>query len=82
MIVTKSLCAVQKYGKPGPPWEPQGFTFNFWGCGVFHIFFSETWGFSLFGSSRVGTFHQMISPGVGISPKNWKKSENPRGGPG
>ena len=65
-----------------PPGEPQGFTFNFWQCGVFHKFFSDTRGFSLLSSSRVGTFHQLIAPGVGISPKSWKKSENPRGGPG
>ena len=78
----KDLCVAQKYGKPGPPGEPQGFTFNFWRCGVFHKFFSDTRGFSVFLSSRVGTFHQLISPGVGISQKSCKKSENPRGGPG
>ena len=62
-----------------PPGEPQGFTFNFWRCGVFQKFFSDTRAFSLCLSSRVGTFHQLIAPGVGISQKSWKKSENPRG---
>ena len=65
-----------------PPGEPQGFTFNFWWCGVFHRFFLEMRGFSHLSSLRVGTFHQLVSPGVGISQKKWKKSENPRGGPG
>ena len=65
-----------------PPGEPQGFTFNFWWCGVFHRFFLEMRGISHLSSLRVGTFHQLVSPGVGISQKKWKKSENPRGGPG